>query len=131
MKEILDFLKTNKVFYLATSTDNQPHVRAMGFVMNCNGKLTFCTSKQKAMYTQLVTNPQVEICCIDAQYNTLRVCGKAVFCTTTETQRQALEAMPTLANMYAVNDGKFEIFSLDNVQATCQTMSGEKRTIQS
>jgi len=129
MNEIMNFLSASKVFYLATTEGDQPHVRPMGFVMDHDGKLAFCTSNQKSMYKQLVANPKVEICCVDAKYNTLRICGKAVFCTTAETQRKALEIMPALANMYAVGDGKFEIFYLDNIQAVCQTMSGEKKIL--
>ncbi|MBP2635323.1 MAG: pyridoxamine 5-phosphate oxidase [Firmicutes bacterium] len=129
MDEILDFLTTNRVFYLATTDGDQSHVRPLGFVMDYNGKLAFCTSNQKAMYNQLVTNPNIEICCVDAKYDTLRLCGKAVFCTTEETQRKALEVMPMLSNMYAVGDGKFEIFYLNNIQAVCQSMSGEKKIL--
>ena len=129
MKEVMDFLKSSKVFYLATTSGDQPHVRPMGFVMECEGKLAFCTSNQKDMYKQLVANPNVEISCIDTNYNTLRICGKAVFCTTEETQRKALEVMPPLGKKYAVGDGVFEIFSLDNVKAVCQTMSGEKQVL--
>ncbi|BBB90905.1 MAG TPA: pyridoxamine 5'-phosphate oxidase family protein [Methylomusa anaerophila] len=129
MKEVLSFLITNKVFYLATAGGDHPHVRPLGFVMDYNGKLAFSTSNQKDMYKQLVANPHVEICCVDAEFNTLRVRGKAVFCTTEETQRKALEVMPSLGNLYAVGDGKFEIFSLDNVQAVYQTISGEKRSL--
>jgi uncharacterized pyridoxamine 5'-phosphate oxidase family protein len=129
MKDVLDFLKANKVFYLATTSGDQPHVRPMGFVMEYDGKLTFCTANQKDMYQQLAANPNAEICCVDANYNTLRVYGKAVFCTTEETQRKALEVMPALGKMYAVGDGKFEIFCLDNAQAVCQTMSGERQIL--
>ena len=80
MKEVMDFLKTNKVFYLATTSGDQPHVRPMGFVMEYDGKLAFGTSNQKDMYKQLTANPNVEICCVAANYDTLRICGKAVFC---------------------------------------------------
>lgn len=127
MKEVLDFLTANKVFYLATTSGKQPHVRPMGFVMEYDGKLAFCTSNQKDMCKQLAANPDVEICCVDTSYNTLRICGKAVFCTTEETQRKALAAMPALGNLYAAGDGKFEIFYLDNARAVCQTMTGEKQ----
>lgn len=129
MKEVLDFLKANKVFYLATTSGDQPHVRPMGFVMEYDGKLTFCTSNPKDMCKQLVANPNVEICCVAANYDTLRICGKAVFCTTEETQRKALDVMPALGKMYAVGDGKFEIFYLDNAQAVRQTMTGEKQVL--
>jgi uncharacterized pyridoxamine 5'-phosphate oxidase family protein len=129
MKEVFDFLKTNKIFYLATASGAQPHVRPLGFVMEYDGKLAFCTSNQKDMCKQLVANPTVEICCVDANYNTLRICGKAVFCTTNETQRKALEVMPALGHLYAVGDKNFEIFYLNNAQAVCQTMSGEKQVL--
>lgn len=129
MKEALDFLKANNIFYLATTWEEQAHVRPLGFVMEYDEKLTFCTSNQKDMYKQLIANPNVEICCVDAEYNTLRICGKAVFCTTEETQRKALEVMPPLSHFYAVGDGKFEIFYLSNAQAVYQTMSGEKRVV--
>jgi uncharacterized pyridoxamine 5'-phosphate oxidase family protein len=127
MKEVMGFLQTSRVFYLATTDGDKPHVRPMGFVMEYNGKLAFGTSNPKDMYKQLVANPNVEICCIDAEFNTLRLCGKAVFCTSEETQRKALEVMPALGKMYTVGDGKFEIFYLENAQAVCQTMSGEKK----
>ena len=129
MKEVLDFLTTNKVFYLATTDGDQPHVRPLGFVMEHDGRLAFCTSNQKAMYKQLTANPHVEICCVDANCNTLRICGKAVFCTSEQTQRKTLETMPMLGKMYAVGDGKLEIFCLADAQAVCQTMSGEKRVL--
>ena len=129
MKEVLDFLMTNKVFYLATTGGDQPHVRPMGFVMEYDGKLTFCTSNQKDMYKQLTANPHVEICCVDANCNTLRLCGNAVFCTSTETQQKTLATMPMLDKIYAVGDGKLEIFCLADAQARCQTMSGEKRVL--
>lgn len=129
MKEVLDFLKENKVFYLATTDGDQPHVRPMGFVMEYGGKLAFCTSNQKDMYKQLAANHNVEICCVAANYDTLRICGKVVFCTKEEAQRKALEVMPALGKMYTVGDGKFEISHLDNARAVCQTMSGEKKIL--
>lgn len=129
MKKVLSFLKENKVFYLATTSNEQAHVRPLGFVMDYNDKLTFCTSNQKDMYKQLVTNPNVEICCVDANYNTLRIYGKAVFCTAVKAQQKALEVMPSLGKMYAVGDGKFELFYLENAQAVCQTILGEKQEL--
>ncbi|ADD68861.1 pyridoxamine 5'-phosphate oxidase-related FMN- binding protein [Denitrovibrio acetiphilus DSM 12809] len=129
MSETLDFLKTNKVFYMATASQGEPHVRPMGFVMEYQNKLAFCTSNVKDMYAQMKENPNVEMCCVDKDYNTLRLCGKAVFCTSAESQQKALDVMPDLARMYSVNDGKFEIFLLEDAKAECHTMSGEKKTL--
>ena len=80
MKEVLDFLNKAGVYYLATTDGDQPHVRPIGFVMDCGGKLAFCTGNYKAMYKQLVANPKVEIACYDGKGNTLHICAKAVFC---------------------------------------------------
>lgn len=129
MEKVLDFLKANKIFYLATTDGAQPHVRPLGFVMEYDGKLTFCTSNQKEMYKQLAANPNVEICCTDQSYNTLRICGKVEFCTTEAAQQKALEAMPALSRLYSAGDGKFEIFYLVEGQAVYQTMSGEKQLL--
>ncbi|HWR23880.1 MAG TPA: pyridoxamine 5'-phosphate oxidase family protein, partial [Feifaniaceae bacterium] len=129
MKEVLDFLTTNKVFFVATADNNIPHVRPFGFVMDCGGKLAFCTCNQMDVCKQLAANPNVEISCIDAQCNTLRICGKAVFATSEETQRKALEVMPSLSTSYSVGDGKFEIFYLDEAKAVCTTMGGETQVL--
>jgi uncharacterized membrane protein YdcZ (DUF606 family) len=43
------------------------------------------------MCKQLTANPKVEIACYDGEGNTLRICGKAVFATSDETQAKALE----------------------------------------
>ena len=125
MKEVLDFLNKVGVYYLATAEDGQPHVRPIGFVMDCCGKLTFQTCNQKAMCKQLAANPKVEIACYDGEGNTLRICGKAVFATSEETQQKALEVMPTLKNQYSVGDGLFEIYYLDEAKAICSNMNGD------
>jgi uncharacterized pyridoxamine 5'-phosphate oxidase family protein len=129
VKEVLDFLNKTGVYYLATTEGDQPHVRPIGFVMECGGKLAFCTGNKKAMCKQLAENPKVEICAYDGANNILRICGEAVFATTKETQQQALDVMPALANLYSVGDGVFEIFYLDKAKAVCASMSGETREL--
>ncbi|MCD7948238.1 MAG: pyridoxamine 5'-phosphate oxidase family protein [Oscillospiraceae bacterium] len=128
MKTILDFLQTVGLFYLATTDGDRPHVRPLGFVMEHNGKLTFCTGNGKAMYRQMVANPKVELSCCDGD-NTLRISGKAVFSTTAESQKKALDVMPELRGIYSVGDGVFETFYLDEATAVCTTMSGESKEL--
>lgn len=129
MQQVLDFLSKAGTFFLATTEGDQPHVRPIGFVMDCGGKLTFMTDNRKRMCAQLSANPKVEICCYDGQGNTLRICGKAVFATSNEAQQKALEVMPALAGGYAVGDGVFEIYYLDDAKAVCTSMSGETQEL--
>ncbi|WP_330369415.1 pyridoxamine 5'-phosphate oxidase family protein [Metaclostridioides mangenotii] len=126
----LDFLNKAGIYYLATTEGDQARVRPLGFVMEFNEKLAFCTSNQKKMFKQLNNNPKVEICCIDQKFNTLRITGKATFATSKETQIKALEIMPDLSKMYSVGDGKFEIFYIDEAIAKCYSMSGKKVDIE-
>ncbi len=129
MQQVLDFLNSTGVYYLATTAGDQPHVRPIGFVMEYEGKLTFCTGNQKAMYQQLKANPKVEICAYDSQGNMMRILGEAVFVTSEASQQKALDIMPSLASFYAVGDGVFEIFCLDKAMATCSNMSGETKEL--
>lgn len=107
----------------------QPRVRPIGFVMEHEGKLAFCTANDKDMYRQLVANPKVEVCCYDGEGNTLRICGKAVFATTAETQQKALELMPALKTLYSAGDGVFEVYYLDEAKAVCSNVNGEKQEL--
>ena len=129
MKEILDFLNAAKIFYLATSDGEIPHVRPLGFAMEHDGKIMYCTSNKKDMYKQMKANPNVEISCVNEDMVTLRITGHAVFVTSEQTQEKALEIMPMLKNMYAVSDGKFEIFYIENMKATTTTMGGETKVL--
>lgn len=124
MKEVLDFLSKAGVFYLATVDGDRARVRPLGFVMEQDNKLAFCTSNKKDMYKQLTANPNAEISCFNGE-STLRICGKATFVTSPQTQQKALDTMPSLGNLYSVGDGNFEIFVFDDAKAVRATMSGE------
>ena len=129
MKEALEFLQKAGVFYLATAEGDQPHVRPMGFIMECGGKLAFMTDNTMSLCKQLAANPKIELTAIDKDCNTLRICGTVKFATTPETQKKVLEVMPALANSYSVGDGKLEVFYLDEGKAVCSSMSGEKKEL--
>ena len=129
MKEVIDMLRKISTFYLATTDGDQPHVRPLGFVMDYESKLSFCTANNKDMYRQMVANPKVEISGFDGE-ETLRITGTAKFITTEDSQKKALEAMPLLSRMYSVGDGIFEIFCLENSSATCSKMVGEIRSLE-
>lgn len=129
MDEVLTFLKDNPVFYLATVEGNIPKVRPFGFAMNFEGKLYFCTSNQKPVFRQLKANPNFEVCTTSKTNEWLRLKGKAVFNTTRQTKQAALDAMPMLKNMYSVDDSLFELFYIEDAEATFTDMKGGPRTI--
>lgn len=131
MDEVLKFLAECKTFYLATVDGDQPHVRPLGVAFEYEGKIAFTTNNTKDMFKQMKANPKVEFCACkpDGQY--LRVTGTVAFDKSTDAARtKALEVAPVLQNMYKVDDGIFEIFTLAGGTATFADMKGGSRTVQ-
>jgi uncharacterized pyridoxamine 5'-phosphate oxidase family protein len=129
MNEVLKFLADNPTFYLATVEGNEPKVRPFGFVMNYQDKLHFCTSNQKDVYKQLKANPHFELSTASQTGEWLRLKGKAVFNTNKESRQAALNVAPFLSRMYSVDDSIFELFYIENAEATFQDMKGGSKTI--
>lgn len=130
MNEVLQFLKDQSVFYIATVDGQTPKVRPFGFVMEYNGKLCFCTSNQKDVYKQLIANPAFEITTASpAAGKWLRLKGRAVFITSPESKKAALDAAPFLKDMYSVEDSIFEIFYADDAEATFCSFTEPPRTV--
>ncbi len=129
MEEVLNFLTENPIFYLATVDGATPKVRPFGFIMNFEGKLHFGTSNQKPVYRQLQANPSIEISTTSKTGEWIRLKGKAVFNTSKQSKQAALDKMPRLATMYSVDDSIFELFYIENAEATIQDMKGNSKTI--
>ena len=80
MKTVVEFLAENPGHYFATvGTDGKPKVRSFQFMLEKDGKLFFCTSNQKPVFTEMMKHPFVEICASGADNSWMRLSGKAVF----------------------------------------------------
>ncbi|HHY60274.1 MAG TPA: pyridoxamine 5-phosphate oxidase, partial [Clostridia bacterium] len=78
---------------------------------------------------QLRANPHFEISATSADGSKwLRLRGQAVFITSQETKKAALEHMPSLRRMYSEDDDIFEIFYADQAEATFADLEGNIRT---
>lgn len=129
LKEVLKFLTDNPTFYIATVDGAKPRVRPFGFVMEFEGKLYFCTNNQKNVYKQLKENPYFEVCTASPDGKWIRLRGKAVFNSTPATKAKALEVMPSLKKMYSADDSIFEVFYIEEGEATFYSMGGEPKTV--
>lgn len=126
MQEVLQFLKDNAPFYVATFDGGLPHVRPFGFVMEFAGKLWFSTNNKKEIYQQLKANPYLEISTTSPEKNWIRLKGIAVFNSTHNVKARAVAVSPKLASMYTADDPIFEVFYLDEAEATFYSMAGGK-----
>lgn len=59
-KTILQYLTAVPAWYLATSVNDQPHVRPFSFAEEQGGKIWFCTATTKDVWGELVANPKFE-----------------------------------------------------------------------
>ncbi len=120
MSSAIEFLKTNKVFHLATVAGNEGRVRPFGFVMNRDGKLYMCTGKQKDVYKQMKENPGIELSAMGPEGTWLRVRGKIAFDDSREAKVQAFEEAPMLLQVYpkGADDENYVTFYFTEATAT-------------
>jgi len=129
MKEVLDFLQTNKVFFMATVDGDNPKVRPLGFVMEYEGKIYFGVGEQKEVYRQMKANPKVEICSVNQEGRWLRLRGAAQFDARPELFAAAVRALPVLAEMYPAGGPKLGVFHLQPAEAVFYDMQGNTKII--
>ena len=99
MDEILEVLRQCRVFFVATAEEGQPRVRPFGAHLYRDGKLWFCTGKEKKVYRQLQENPRLEISCY-GEGIWLRLSGEAVFEENSEMKKAMLANAPQKARMF-------------------------------
>ena len=129
MKEVVDFLNENRIFYLATIEGDKPRVRPFGFVMEFEGKLCFTTNRLKQCSIQMKTNPNVEICScspnMELTMKWARVIGRVVFLDSIPAKEKAFEIMPALKEGFKTADNPdYEIFYLENAKCEFHTLIG-------
>ena len=130
MGQIHEFLNKAGVFYLATVDGDRPRLRPLGLQMEADGKLLFGVGDFKAVYRQMVANPQIEIvACVGTDW--LRCSGKAVFESDPKYAAMALDAMPQLKAIYNETTGRrLMMFHLEDAQALLCDISGNGRPIE-
>lgn len=109
MEKALEFLQECGTYYLATVEGNQPRVRPFGGVFEYEGKLYFTTSNQKNVYKQMLENPKVELCGMNSKGQWLRITGDVAVDERREVKELALKALPTLNQLYSLDDGIFTV----------------------
>ena len=96
-QEILDFVKANPIFSLATLDGNRPRVRLMMLARVDDQGLLFSTGRDKDVHKQLQGNPAVELC-FSSQDNSrqVRIEGMAQAVDDLNLKKEIVEAFPFL-----------------------------------
>ncbi|MBQ2657841.1 MAG: pyridoxamine 5'-phosphate oxidase family protein [Erysipelotrichaceae bacterium] len=128
MKEVLEFIKSCGVYYLATTEGDQPRVRPFGTAEEFEGKLYIQTGKKKDCYKQLLENPNAEICCFkDGRW--LRLKGKLIPDDRVEAKKDMLDKNPSLRGMYNENDDNTIVLYFEEGEATFYSFTEAPKTV--
>ena len=128
MKEVFDFLKSARTYYLATAEGDQPRVRPFGTVDIFEGRLYIQTGKSKSVSKQLQANPKAEICAFDGG-KWLRVSGTLVRDDRVEAKAHMLDNYPELKAMYSSDDDITEVLYFKDAAATFSSFTEAPRTV--
>ena len=100
MKEAIVFLrKRGRVAFATVDLENKPRVRTMEIMKVSDTHLWFATSPNKEVYSQLLTNPNVELLAMDGDIS-VRVSGKVEFDVTDSLGKDIYETNPVLQRLY-------------------------------
>ena len=129
MKEVQEFLKSCRIYYLATIDNDKPRVRPFGTAEIFEGHLYIQTGKKKDVSKQIQNNPFVEICAFkDGSW--IRVSGKLIRDDRIEAKKDMLDKNPNLRGMYNENDDNTEVLYFEHAKATIFSFTNPPREIE-
>ena len=117
MNKVVEELKKVKVFYIATTENDQPRVRPFSTVAEFEGNAYICCGNYKEIYKQISANPKIELCGMYDGGTWLRVSAVAVEDNRKEVQQAVLDDPTGLKQLYTAGDGRFVTYKLTEVKA--------------
>ncbi|MBR2712476.1 MAG: pyridoxamine 5'-phosphate oxidase family protein [Bacilli bacterium] len=124
MKEVQEFLKNSKVYFLATVDGDKPKVRPFGTAEIFENHLYIQTGKKKDVFKQIEKNNNVEICAFnDGRW--IRVSGKLIVDDRVEAKKDMLDKNPSLRGMYDENDDNTVVLYFESGHAVISSFTEE------
>ena len=128
MEEVLSFLKSCGVYYLATVDQDKPKVRPFGTAEIFEGHLYIQTGKKKDVYKQIEKNSNVELCAFnDGKW--IRISGKLIPDDRVEAKKDMLDKNPSLRGMYDENDDNTIVLYFESGTAVISSFTEPPKTI--
>lgn len=118
--KILEYLTSVPAWYLATSKQDQPHVRPFSFAAEDGGRIWFATATDKDVYHELAENPRFELTAWRPGDGWIILRGKADLQdrASAATRRAAWEHLEALGESYeGPDDEHLTLFSFTDGEA--------------
>jgi len=120
--ELVELAKRQGYFFMGTSRDNIPHVRAMQMVHVDESGVFFYSRRHKPVCRQIIKNPSVELCFYDAESTTqVRLSGIAESLDNDTDRKKLLELNPG-AQRFVDKEGLNVIMPFKIEQASAKTI---------
>ena len=129
MKEVYEFLKECKTYYLATVDGTTPRVRPFGTIDLFEDKLYIQTGKSKDVYKQIEKNNNVEICAFN-NGKWIRINGKLKVDDRIEAKRHMLDNYPELRGMYSELDDNTVVLYFESFKAVISSFTEAPKVIE-
>jgi uncharacterized pyridoxamine 5'-phosphate oxidase family protein len=118
VRKMIDYaaiLKANPNGVLATRDGSGVKTRVFQYLFSDDNKMYFCTNSEKAVYAQLVADPNVSFCTYPADFSSvLSVNGKAVFVDDIALKARVLDENPMIKGIYNTPDNPiFRLFYIE------------------
>ena len=127
MREVTEFIKKARTFYLGTVDGDQPEVRPIGVFQEYDGKLYTAVGQHKKVYAQILKNPKVVIVALDGP-KWIRLRAVAVPASDEITARVFADN-PFLSSIYNDQSGlKLGVVELTDGEVVFCSMMGPDRT---
>lgn len=125
MDKVFAFLKENPLQYCATvGLDGKPKVRPFQMMYREGGNLFFCTGAGKAVYAELINNPNLEIS-VSTMSRWLRIRGRAVWTESGTAKEKVIAANPLVKSIYKSPDNPaLKVFYIADAEAVIADFSG-------
>lgn len=104
MEKIINFLEVNKYGSLATSENGQPYVRPFEFGFKTDEGIFFYTTEDKAVYSQLQSNPKVSFCATDKDLTYVQLTGDIKFTEEEKYKDMMLQKSDNAEKIYGTSD---------------------------
>ena len=127
MKEITQYIKEARTFFLGTENGDQPEVRPIGVWAEYDDKVYTAVGKHKNVYKQIQQNPKIVICAMKAP-TWVRIRATAVDAPE-EIVEKVFADNPFLRSIYNDETGlKLGVLELTDGEVEFCSMMGPDRT---
>ncbi|MCL1948931.1 MAG: pyridoxamine 5'-phosphate oxidase family protein [Turicibacter sp.] len=127
MENILEFVTSQKITYLATIDNDQARVRPMGKLSLIDGKLAWCTNSAKDVFKQVAANPKIEFSMFGGGKN-VRLSGNCLPTKDDSFKEKFIADQPHVVQYYGGGEGTLEVMVFEQANATV-TAKGAKEVV--